>query len=1189
MKTFRMIALGAVIFVLMTIAVFSQDAPAGDTETAENVSVAKTGEDQFAPEAVSANYLFSVQAGIALEDMSSGTTELIAAGADDNNSTVASIGFLYRLEGGTYTTFSANANGVVQISPTAITGTQSGNSINSGSATLIRFAPYWDNLCVGNSGKVHYKRVGAPGSYRLVVEWKDMKITRGAGCDGTGGGTFQLWIHEHTGVIQFVYGNGMTPPSPTNGGYSVGIASSGNFASVTTAFGTVDFSNANDAQTNAISAGTSYLFTPVIPATPTNGTVNPLGQTSLTLNWADNATNEVGYYIRRSTTGAEDSYIHLGTLPANSTTFSQTGLAPGTQYFYIINAISNSAVSQDIVFTPTTLPPANVASTAAGGNWSSPSTWSSGVVPAVEDNVVISSGATVIIDTASAVAGNVTVGSGGAPATLRFGDSGAFALTVAHDVTIDANSALTSGTGNANQHVLSVGGNLTNNGTLDLSTNNNLAGAGLVFTGASNNTFGGTGAVTDIRTMTVNKGTSNVNVLELNPSNFTVQGTTTDGPVSGFLFLTKGTLKISGTFPGTHRTFPSAAYQISGAAGLWLNNPNYTVAPQNDTAFILGMFRITAGTFNVGTQGNNSLILADNSVTIIEGGSINVTGRFGGYNGIQPLNYNQSGGTLTTCLIGHSSNSLACFDLNTQSAPTSTVSMTGGDVVIVNHPPVAGAIDYRNSLPTAVLGDTTVHFGNAQTPAGTVFVAQGRFPNVQLDTSGGAQTLNMITATTLRNLNIGIGGILDAGNFAMTLNGTSFINNGLYKADGFSSSLMLGDGNGQNITYSGTGVSFGVLNRLIMNCQSLTLDPGINNLRLRNIDVQRGNLINAGKLTIGNNDPNVNTVTFGISNQVSPTGTFDSAPVFDLGAGGQNIFYFGLAAGVPRSVGPELNPARTVVDLTYEDGSVLTMNGGDLTVNGTLRLTRGVIATGANKIIVNGGVLRTTGYINGTLKWRLTQTADFTFHVGEGFYSPVVVTVTAFGVSPTYVTVKAVDTTLPGLVPSISVSRYWQILEEGDITGRLAFVYDNSDVNGNEANYSAWRGNGGPPTIISSTANPGANAVTTVLGLTDFSGNWGVGESSNPGAVSISGQVRNAGGNGIPNATVTITAPSLPSPVTTNTGSLGFYTFSNLLAGETYTVKVSAKRYRFTVTTQVVTPTGNLSNVDFVANPQEEF
>ena len=83
-----------------------------------------------------------------------------------------------------------------------------------------------------------------------------------------------------------------------------------------------------------------------------------------------------------------------------------------------------------------------------------------------------------------------------------------------------------------------MGGNLVNNGTLDFSTNGNTAGTGITFTGVSNNTFGGTGGITNIRTLTVNKGTSNANILELNPSNFTVQNKTVDGGPMAFLTLT---------------------------------------------------------------------------------------------------------------------------------------------------------------------------------------------------------------------------------------------------------------------------------------------------------------------------------------------------------------------------------------------------------------------------------------------------------------------------------------------------------------------------------------------------------------------------------------------------------------------------------------------------------------------------
>ena len=57
-----------------------------------------------------------------------------------------------------------------------------------------------------------------------------------------------------------------------------------------------------------------------------------------------------------------------------------------------------------------------------------------------------------------------------------------------------------------------------------------MAGAGITFTGAANNTFSGAGATTDVRAITLNKGAAIANTLELTTTNFTVRGVNTDGP-----------------------------------------------------------------------------------------------------------------------------------------------------------------------------------------------------------------------------------------------------------------------------------------------------------------------------------------------------------------------------------------------------------------------------------------------------------------------------------------------------------------------------------------------------------------------------------------------------------------------------------------------------------------------------------
>src|SRR6185295_3548365 len=158
--------------------------------------------------------------------------------------------------------------------------------------------------------------------------------------------------------------------------------------------------------------------------------------------------------------------------------------------------------------------------------------------------------------------------------------------------------------------------------------------------GATDNTFGGTGATTDIRQITVNKGTTNDNIIELNPTNFTVRGVTTDTVVGGWLVMTNGTIKISGSFSGTSRVFAAAGYTIPASFGFWLNNPNYTVAAQSGNAVNNGQFRVSQGTFNQGTLVTHSFRGGTGAVFTIEGGTINCAGQFSPQSAVT---YNQSG------------------------------------------------------------------------------------------------------------------------------------------------------------------------------------------------------------------------------------------------------------------------------------------------------------------------------------------------------------------------------------------------------------------------------------------------------------------------------------------------------------------------------------------------------------------
>ena len=150
---------------------------------------------------------------------------------------------------------------------------------------------------------------------------------------------------RNTGVIQFVYGDGIVVNS-ANGGYTIGLQSGAatNLASVTNATSTVSYTTANNTQTDAVTSGTSYSFTPNVPTQPTNMTFNSVTPTSLNVGWTDNATNELGFLISRSVDGI--NFTSVGSAAANATSFSDSGLLPSTNYTYRVQAFSEGALSR---------------------------------------------------------------------------------------------------------------------------------------------------------------------------------------------------------------------------------------------------------------------------------------------------------------------------------------------------------------------------------------------------------------------------------------------------------------------------------------------------------------------------------------------------------------------------------------------------------------------------------------------------------------------------------------------------------------------------------------------------------------------------------------------------------------------------------------------------------------------------
>ena len=85
-----------------------------------------------------------------------------------------------------------------------------------------------------------------------------------------------------------------------------------------------------------------------VPAAPSNLTATPISMSQINLAWSDNSSDETNFVIERKTgTGA---YSVIATLPANTTSYPNTGLAKATTYTYHVkatNANGSSAFSNE--------------------------------------------------------------------------------------------------------------------------------------------------------------------------------------------------------------------------------------------------------------------------------------------------------------------------------------------------------------------------------------------------------------------------------------------------------------------------------------------------------------------------------------------------------------------------------------------------------------------------------------------------------------------------------------------------------------------------------------------------------------------------------------------------------------------------------------------------------------------------
>ncbi len=85
--------------------------------------------------------------------------------------------------------------------------------------------------------------------------------------------------------------------------------------------------------------------------------------------------------------------------------------------------------------------------------------------------------------------------------------------------------------------------------------------------------------------------------------------------------------------------------------------------------------------------------------------------------------------------------------------------------------------------------------------------------------------------------------------------------------------------------------------------------------------------------------------------------------------------------------------------------------------------------------------------------------------------------------------------------------------------------------------------------------------------------------------VSISGRALTSTGIGIRNVLIRLTDAAGTSRLTT-TATFGYFHFNEVNAGQTYLITAQAKRFEFSQPAQVLSVSGNVSELNFIANPK---
>ncbi len=613
----------------------------------------------------------------------------------------------------------------------------------------------------------------------------------------------------------------------------------------------------------------------------------------------------------------------------------------------------------------------------ASSNWSLNTTWKiwdgsgfnaiAATAPTSSDNVYIQGGNTVTIDV-DVTCTNLTIGFSGTAGVLEFETSSQHNLTISGSLIINSGASagiLQISALDQPVHSISISGNLTNSGTINLwRTINQKANISI-----NGNIISGNGDFT-FNNLTMGGGTvscSSTSIINLF-GNFTDNSTTSFTATNGtFNFISATTQNINGTSTGTttlnnftvgnsDATNLILNRDINVSSSLTLNTTGETISLNGYNLTVNGNYIRTSGTIRGNTNSNLSFNGPSAAQALVLSTDFNlknltfscVSGIGGSYilgSAITIINnFSLSGNSFETVTLDVGTNN---FIVNGTSGISGYGIFNDTDLTGINR--FIGAVTIGANGQWATANNPAFEFRGGLTFNGSSFVSgTGNYSftsNAQSISGSASLAINNIIIAGITLTNTNTGGIT-----VDVFSGTGNLTNGL------NGRLNLNALN--TITITGT-VDFITNNNIVNYLPNLA--QNIYTTTYRNLQISGGGTkslvnsimvngiltLNTGALSIGNYTLTLNsTISYG-------TGTF-------TGGGTSNLIINDIGSAAAANIS-----TISLNNFTLNRANGVTLSGA-VTIGGTTTLTLGTLSIGANTLTLNGNLNYGTGTIVGS-------------------------------------------------------------------------------------------------------------------------------------------------------------------------------------------------------------------------------